>query len=295
TYLSHYTASARCFLAPNEPWFAREDSPVYLMGGFDLIAQPAAGTDTRWLWWHDPRRPAIAGIGQQTHCPVAVPTPGHWLGWWGAAGGASTSSLARLVFVDRRLYRGLALLARRCELRRGVLVARAAQPVDVILKVWMHEARHQLVASLGGRPVGPVVGQEQHAAEPTVRAFPQALEVANAIFWRADCGEPRLDQIVGGIPADVGWDDGKGGHFREVAPKIVEAEFHIPARLLAGLGHVREGNDAPFASVRRLAMGARGLLVNAPVAGVCLEGVVRRAADGEHADAVLAGGKGPGR
>src|SRR5215467_9756392 len=75
----------------------------------------------------------------------------------------------------------------------------------------------------------------------------------------------------------------------------VEAKLHVGARLLARLRHVGEGDDAPLAPVGRLAVRARRFLVDAPVAGVRIERLVRGAADREHADAVLAGSERAGR
>src|SRR5262249_30231999 len=65
------------------------------------------------------------------------------------------SAPACLVLVDRRLHRGFRLGTRGCELGRGITIAPVAQLVGVALEVWMHEARHQLVAALGCRPVRP--------------------------------------------------------------------------------------------------------------------------------------------
>src|SRR5205085_4347393 len=83
-----------------------------------------------------------------------------------------TSPLPRLMLVDRRLHGGLRLGAGGRVLRRRVVIAELAQRVGVALEVRVDVARHQLVALARLRPVGPVVRQQQHAADAAVRALP---------------------------------------------------------------------------------------------------------------------------
>src|SRR5262249_61523846 len=108
---------------------------------------------------------------------------------------------------------------------------------------------------------------------------PQGAEVADAMVRIADAGKPGRHQILGRIRCDVGRYDREGRDLAEIALEILEPELHVRTRLFARLRHMGEGDDAPLAPVRRLAVGARRLLVNAPVAGVRLERLVRGTAD----------------
>src|ERR1700730_7408798 len=99
------------------------------------------------------------------------------------------SALVPLMLVDCRLDRGFRLEAGRLVLGLCVVIAPVAELVGIALEVWVTVPRHQFVAAFRRRPVCPVVRQQQDAAEATIRAFPQSLEMADAIVRGADAGE----------------------------------------------------------------------------------------------------------
>ena len=101
------------------------------------------------------------------------------------------SALAPLMLVDCRLDRGFRLEAGRLVLGLGVVIAPVAELVGIALEVLVNVTRHQLVAALRRRPVRPIVRQQQDAAEATIRAFPQSLEMVDTIVRGADAGAHR--------------------------------------------------------------------------------------------------------
>jgi hypothetical protein len=199
------------------------------------------------------------------------------------------------MFVDRGLDRRLRLRAGRLVFGLGVCIAPVAQRVGVALEMRMNVARHELIAALGGRPIRPVMREQQNAAEPAVRALPQSLEMAHAIPRRADTGKTRYNQILGRVRRNIWRNDGERRHFAEIEFELFQAESDVRPRLLPRFRHMREGNDPPFAAVRRLAGHPRTFLVDAPIGGMRLERLVRGAPDRKHTDIVLASGHGADR
>jgi hypothetical protein len=63
----------------------------------------------------------------------------------------------------------LRLRARRLVFRLGVGVAPVAQRVGVALEMRMNVARHELIAAPGGRPIRPIMREQQNAANYTSR------------------------------------------------------------------------------------------------------------------------------
>src|SRR5262249_23614656 len=124
------------------------------------------------------------------------------------------------MFVDRGLDRRLRLRAGRLVFGLGVRIAPVAQRVGVALEMRMNVARHELIAALGGRPIRPIMREQQNAAEPAVRALPQSLEMAHAILRRADTGKTRCNQILGRVRRNVWRDDGERRHFAEIAFEV---------------------------------------------------------------------------
>src|SRR5207248_7858908 len=108
------------------------------------------------------------------------------------------------------------------------------------------------------------------------------------IVGRADARRSGFDQPLDRV-ADIGRDDRESGDVTKIIGEGLHAELYVLARLFARVGDMEETDNAPVFAVWRMAIGARRLLVKAPIGGMALH--LRRggAADRQQADTVFAG------
>src|SRR6516162_10560990 len=130
----------------------------------------------------------------------------------------------------------------------------------------VYKTRHQFVMPLGRVPIGPILRQLAQHAKPA-RPLDQALNIGDRVVGGADTRRSGLDQPLDRV-ADIGWDDRESGNVAEIVGERLHAELHILPRLLARVGDVEETDDAPVFAVWRMAVGARSLLIEAPISGM---------------------------
>ena len=166
----------------------------------------------------------------------------------------------------------------------------ASSEPSVPLEVGHDLAGEQLVGVQGGLPVGPFVGHEQEGAEAP-GLLDQALDLGHGHLRRPHHGEPRLhegvDQLVG---VEGGRGERQGGHPLEVVHPLRQAEAHVRAGLLLGLGDVHRAHQPPLAAVHGGAELGGALLHHLPVRAEDVEPAGRGGPDRQQRQPEAAGG-----
>src|SRR5471032_443056 len=135
--------------------------------------------------------------------------------------------------------------------------------VERALEARHHVARKQLVRAQDLLARRPLVGAEQHAAEPAVGEAEQPLDALGDGVGRADQGRALLHALAQRIV----------GAARRAAERVLEVGDGLMALTLVDLsqcflvvvGDVAVHHDPPFAAIDDLAVLGRGLLVDAPL------------------------------
>ena len=137
--------------------------------------------------------------------------------------------------------------------------------------------------------VGPLVRHHEIGAEATGRLVDQARDLGDRLLGRTDhgpaAGVDSVDHLVDGLGARA---ERRGQHLVEVVEEGPDAEGHVLARLLLGVGDVHRPDEAPLAPVDRGVELASALLHDAPVVGEDVEALLHRGADREQAEAEAA-------